>query len=421
MLLTDEDERILAGEYGPGVQKALDLLVKLGDSFDAERMAKISYGNIEYDTIDEGFWNLITEGAEPLAKVTTMPSLQPERWKEWGITSGSRADEFIAKHQERVNAVRRLGWLLTETCAAYLLGIIPRKTEIVAMGGSCMQIVNNSLFGARVDRCGDLCTLASCICGRIPVMGLMLPENRHAQILAVLDNLDVTGWTYAHYSCLGYYVGQKVSGFKNVAVTGLPPEIPFDFARALVIPMPTSGAIALCHIVGTTPEAATLEDVLRNEKPEQTIKVGKSELSDTWESLNVWDDDRVEHVTFGCPHCTIDELGQIAALLEGKTLKTSLLIGASASVEALAKRQGYVDVIEKAGGHILPCCPSIYNPFLSPEIARERRAKSAATDSARAAHFIARVSATKTFFGTKKECIDAAVSGIWKGERPRWK
>jgi hypothetical protein len=117
---------------------------------------------------------------------------------------------------------------------------------------------------------------------------------------------------------LGYYVGERVSGLRNVAVTGLPLNIPFDFARVLVIPLPTSGAVTLCHIVGTTPEASTLEEALGNRKPEQVIKLGKGELTDTWRRLNVWNDDVVEHVAFGCPHCTIDEIGRIAALLEAK-------------------------------------------------------------------------------------------------------
>ena len=421
MILDEEEKKMLAGEYGEGTQKALDLLVKLGESSGAQRMAKISYGNAEYDTIDEEFWDLITTDAKPHGKVTTMPAHQPESWKKWNITFGSKADDFIAKHQKKLNMVRRLDWLLTETCAAYLLGIIPRRGEVVAMSGSCMQVVNNSLFGARVDRAGDLCSLASCISGRIPIMGLMLPENRKAHILVRLDKLNFEDWTNAHYSCLGYYIGEEVLGFKNLAISGLPPNIPFDLARALVIPMPTSGAIALCHIIGTTPEASSLEEAFGNNTIEHTIKVGEQELSGAWEKLNTWDDNIVEHVTFGCPHCTIDELGQIAALLDGKRLKASLLIGASVPIEALARRQGYVDIIEKAGGHILPCCPSIENPFLNPTIAGDNRASSAATDSARAAHFIARVSGAKTYFGTKEDCINAAIAGIWKGKVLEWK
>lgn len=420
MFLTDEEKRMFEGEYGPGTQRAIDLLVKLGNSFDVERMVKASYAHAIYD-IPEDFWDLITEGAKPLLKVTTHPSYQPEKWKEWGITSGARADEFIAEHQRKLNTARRLGWLLTETCAEYLLGIIPRRGEVVAMHGSCMQVANNSLFGALVDRAGILCSVASAICGRVPQMGLMLPENRYAHVLVQLEDVDVSDWTDSHYSCLGYSIGEQVSGFKNVAVNALPPHIPFDFARALVLPLPTSGAVTLCHIVGTTPEAPTLDATMGNRKPEQVLKIGPCELTKTWEKLNVYDDDSVEHVAFGCPHCTIDEIGRIASLLEDKVSKASVLIGASIPVEALARHQGYTDIIEKAGGHFLPCCPSINNPFVRPSIAANRQAKSAATDSARAAHYIARVSGVSTFFGTKEECIQAAVTGKWRGGKPKWK
>jgi len=151
------------------------------------------------------------------------------------------------------------------------------------------------------------------------------------------------------------------------------------------------------------------------------IRVGRHEMTETWEKLNVWDDDVVEHVAFGCPHATIDELGRIAALLEGKTTRTSLLIGASAPVEALARRQGYADIIEKAGGRIIGVCPAVRNPFTRCDIAGEKQAKSAATNSARGAHYLARVSGVKVFFGTEEECINAAITGRWKGERPKWR
>ena len=133
-----------------------------------------------------------------------------------------------------------------------------------------------------------------------------------------LDDLDVSDWTLSHYHCLGYYIGDQIPGFKPVAVNGLPPNLPFDFARALVISMPTSGSVTLAHIVGTTPEAPTLEAALGGKEPECVIRVSKREMTRTWERLNVWDDDRVEHVAFGCPHSTIDEIGRIANLVEGE-------------------------------------------------------------------------------------------------------
>ena len=234
-------------------------------------------------------------------------------------------------------------------------------------------------------------------------------------------SLDVTKWTDAHYSCLGYYIGSQVEGLKNVAINGLPPNIPFDFARALVLPLPTSGAVTLAHIVGTTPEAPTLEAALGNKKPEQVITIGKGQLKETWEKLTVTNSDLVEHVTFGCPHCTIDEIGRIAAMLRGKILKTSMLIGASVPVVALARVQGWADIVERAGGHFLSACVAVNNPFTRPDIAGERQSKSAAAESARAAHYLARISGVNTFFGTKEQCINAGLTGKWKGGQSIWK
>ena len=90
-------------------------------------------------------------------------------------------------------------------------------------------------------------------------------------------------------------------------------------------------------------------------------------------------------------------------------------------VEALARRQGYADIIEKAGGHFSCVCPSINNPFTRRDIAGDKQAKSAATNSARSAHYLATVSKVKVFFGTDEECINAAITGKWKGEIPKWK
>jgi len=410
---------ILAGEVAQGTQRAMDLLVKYGDSFDAQKLVPVSYAHISYDFSPEEFWNSMTEGVRNTPHmVTTHPSCSPEVWKQWGLPL---ADNWAGEHERKLKRFLELGWLRTETCAEYLLGITPRKGDIVSMGGSCMQVANNSLFGARVDRMGVLISLAAAVCGLTPLMGLLLQENRFARHMVVLEDLDVSGWTMAHYHCLGYYIGDQVPGFKPVVVDGLPHRLPFDFARALVISMPTSGSVTLCHIVGTTPEAPTLEAALGGESLDHIIKVTKGDLTHTWERLNVWDDDVVEHVAFGCPHATIEEIGRIASLVEGKTLKTSMLIGASAPVEALARRQGWADIIEKAGGHFQSVCPSIGNPFTRPDIAGENQAKSAATDSARSAHYLATVSGVKAFFGTEEECVNAAITAKWRGKVPKWK
>jgi cis-L-3-hydroxyproline dehydratase len=418
VFLGDEEKKMLNGKRGAGIRRALDLIVKLGESFDAERLVPVSYAHIAYDFCPEDFWNQMTEDVDGTPhRVTTHPAYSPEVWKKWGLPN---AENWIGEHERKLHKYKQLGWLRTETCAEYLLGIFPRKGDIVPMGGSCMQVANNSLFGARVDRMGILVSLAAAVCGRTPLMGLLLPENRLANYVFEVGDMDLHNWTNAHYHCLGYMIGDQVPGFKPVAVNGLPPNLPFDSARSLVISMPTSGAVTLAHIVGTTPEAPSLDAALGRKSPERVINVEKQMLQETWESLNVWDDDIVEHVAFGCPHATIDEIGRIAALLEGKKIKTSMLIGASVPVEALARRQGWAGIIEDAGGHFLPACPSIGNPFTRKDISGDRRAKSAATNSARSAHYLASVSGASVFFGTEEDCVHAAVTGKWEGRAFKW-
>ena len=419
MLLSDQEKRMLNDGSCPGMQRAMSFLVNFGESFDAEKFVPVSYAHIAYDFCPEEFWNSMTEGLHSTPhRVTSHPALTPEIWKRWGLPN---AEIWIDEHERKLRKFKELGWLRTETCAEYLMGIFPRKGDIVPMAGSCMQVANNSLFGAKVDRMGTLVSLAAAVCGRTPLMGLLLPENRYADYVFELEHgIDVTDWTSMHFHCLGYFIGGQVPGFKPVAVSGLPPNLPFDLARALVISMPTSGTITLAHIVGTTPEAPNLDAALGSKKPHHVIKVGKKDLRDTWEKLNCWQSDVIEHVALGCPHATFDEIGRIAALLNGKKIKTSMLIGASASVEAFARRQGWAEIIEKAGGRFLPVCPSILNPFTRADISGEKRAKTAATNSARCAHYLASVSGARAYFGTEQECVDSAIAGRWTGRMPKW-
>jgi hypothetical protein len=57
----------------------MDLLVKLGNSFDAKKLVPVIYGHVNYDGCPEDFWNLMIEGVtETPHSVTTHPSYQPE-------------------------------------------------------------------------------------------------------------------------------------------------------------------------------------------------------------------------------------------------------------------------------------------------------------------------------------------------------
>ena len=172
----------------------------------------------------------------------------------------------------------------------------------------------------------------------------------------------------------------------------------------------------MIHVVGVTPEAGTREEAFGGRKPEETIRVGKDELRSSYEKLNTATADAMDYVALGCPHCSLEELGQIARLLLGRRVHTNvgLLVAVSALKYDLAARMGIVKVIEDAGGVVVKgMCPgsSIFGRY-----GKELGVGAVATNSSKNAHYIGAHSggAVKTCFGSMKTCIEAAIAGKWR-------
>ena len=422
MLLTDEEKRMYGGEYGPGVQKSMTLLVKYGTLFGAERMAPVHSAHITTRVPTE-FVSEMTEGTKVRTLSTLHSDFDPARFGELGIT-GIKKGQLIAGgygmtdpavFRERIGVFRKAGFLQLFTCTPYIVGVLPRPGDVMVWTGSSGQIACNSVFAARANREGASSAVASAVTGKAPYMGLLIKENRYADMLFELDGLDPANFTLADYGALGYYIG-SVAGDRNIVINGLPGNLSVSQCRFLTSPMPVSGAVAMCHIVGVTPEAPTLEEALGKKKPKETVVVGEKELKEAWGNLNTADSNEVDLVTAGCPHLTILEIKELASLIEGKKLASGvrLIIGASMMTLVLARREGHADVIEKAGGIFTEACVGPMNP---PVFMGDNPARVVATNSARAAHYIFRTSggSAKVLYGDIKKCIDSAVTGKWGG------
>ncbi|MBA7653637.1 hypothetical protein ES703_61494 [subsurface metagenome] len=112
----------------------------------------------------------------------------------------------------------------------------------------------------------------------------------------------------------------------------------------------------------------------------------------------------VKLAVFGCPHCTIMELAELASLLEGRRAKegTQLMVGVSNMTYALAKEAGYIDAIEKVGAIFTNCCVSGQNPLV-----HIIGVNVVATNSARGARFFQTQTAgrCRTYYGDMKDCV----------------
>ena len=410
MFLTDEQKRMHNGEYGPGIRKAMDILVRYGDGFGAERLTRVD--SCHAGAAPRPFLDEVLEGVD---RVRTPCTLHAGGAAGCRMASalGLKRDLFEAEQAIQRDAVGlcvEKGLMPVMSCAPYLLGNVVKPGDVFSWPGSSGIMINNSLFGGRGNRDAFGLTICSAITGLTPDMMLLKEENRHAQVLAEVEGVDIDRLDEADYGAIGYYIG-AIAELKNVAINGLRPPLSFSSAKGLLSPMPVSGAVSLCHIIGITPEAQTLERALGGKKPEILVEIGEKEIRETRESLHTARTDDVEVVSFGCPHLTIAEIEKIVRLLQGRHVAEGVRLWLSTAdlIFSLAQHMGLTKVIEQAGGVMVTDTCIMGFPFDQ----METPATVVATNSARAASYAAR-RGIGVQYGSFEQCIEAAIAGKWR-------
>jgi len=415
MILTKEEEAMAKGKYGPGIERCIQLLIKYGKAFDAEKLVNVASAHV-FNAFPLDLLAELTEGAGQAGTFTTlhpfMSLCDPQCCDEMGLSeefSSIRKDE----HAQRLKIYHRLGFLQTYTCAPMLIGNLVKKGDFVSWFGSEIQLFANSVIGAKQNREGAVINMAVGITGKAPYMGLFLDENRYAQFLVEIEDFDPNSMTTIDYGAIGYYIG-GIAQDRNIAISGLSPAISLYDIMHLLTSLSASGAAVICHIVGVTPEAPDLAAALGKKKPEEKIPVSKDEIRRTRAIYSDLTSDGVDLVILGCPHCTIQELKRMADLLEGQRVGTHrrLWIGTAHQIYDLAQTMGYSQTIEKAGGIFARTCMATI-----PDCPIPADVKTVATNSFKTAHYMDRISKgrIKVAVGELEKCIQAAVRGKWEG------
>jgi predicted aconitase len=349
LYLTGEEERILKGEFGEGTQKALELLVTIGDAYDAEKMIPITRAHAA-SSGQEGdlyFVELLANGgASCKVPTTTNPVYDIEYFDKLFVAPRDEAE--VARRV--MEAYERVGAILSWSCLPYLAENIPLFGETVAFSESSATPYVNSVIGARTNREAAQSALAAGVIGKTPKYGLHIRENRRATCLVKVetdlkDEFD--------YGLLGYYVGKKV-GYGIPTLTGITRRPNTEELINFCAMSNTTGAISMFYIPGFTVEAATVEEAFQGDVSEDMVSVTKRELDQVYEELQTTSD-RMDFVMLGCPHYTLRQLENVAWLLSGKKIHEDVAfwVCTSATTKMLAERNGYVKTIEKAGGHVV--------------------------------------------------------------------
>jgi hypothetical protein len=399
MHLTKDEERILAGELGEGLQKALELLVAIGDAYDAEKMIPISRAHAAASG-QEGdlyFVELLANGG---ARCTVPTSTNPV----YDIPYFHKTFEGIPEDQADVarrvmEAYKRVGAILSWSCVPYLAENIPLFGETVAFSESSATPYVNSVIGARTNREAAQSALAAGVIGKTPLYGLHIKENRKGTHLV---KVDATLRDEFDYTLLGYYVGKQI-GYGIPVFTGIKRQPSTEEFINFCAMSNVSGAISMFYVPEWTAEAPTVEEAFQGDVPEDKITVTDKDLKRAYDELQTTSG-KIDFVMLGCPHYTLKQLEEVAGLLKGKKLHKDLSfwICTSATGKLLAERDGYVDIIEKAGGRVVvdtcidePCWIAYKDKVGmtdSPKCAYYRRFKEARVERLR-------------------DCVEAAITG----------
>ncbi len=408
MELTEEEKRVLEGEEGEPRRISMRILKKLGEVSGADRMIPVASAHLvacSYQIAGEAgieiYERLVEQGARVFVPTTLDPgSIDFKRWKEF------KTPEDYSKRQIIIaELLEKMGVIPTWTCTPYYLLNVPRFGQDLAWSESNAVAFVNSVIGARTNRMSAHVDLCAAILGKVPRFGLHIPENRGGEILVELDRELSDVFSDVHFPALGYLVGQ-IAEDKIPVIIGLI-EASFDQLKAFSAAAASAGSVALYHIVGITPEARTLNEAFLGKEPLKRVKVGIKDIEETMESMGPYSGDKVDLVGLGCPHASIDQIRRYAELLEGKKIheNVELWVCTNEIVETIARKMGYIDIIEKAGGRIMvgTClndCPLSAWNF-----------RYLVTDSGKFAYYTPTTVGTECYFTTTHACIETALKG----------
>jgi predicted aconitase len=410
---------MLTGADGAGAALAMRLVLGAAEALDAARLIPITGAHVDSclyhgeATID--FVNRLVDGGAQVSVPTTLnvgalDLLHPELW---------RGDRRTAERGRLLmERYRQLGCIPTYTCAPYQLAFArPALGEQVAWAESNAIVFCNSVLGARTERYGDFTDIACAISGRVPDAGLHRDEGRRAVlVLRLADDVPLSlRESDALYPVLGLVLGSRAGG-RVAVLDGLPVGLSEDRLKAMGAAAASSGAVAMFHSVGSTPEAPTLAAALQGHEPEEEGEVTLAELRAARDRLTTVvggtaSGTRIGRVSLGTPHASLAEMEAIEFELAGSrpAVGVELLVSTSRDLLVEAEEIGLAGRLRELGVELLVDTCSYIAPIL------RASPLPAMTDSAKWAFYAPGNIGVEVVFGSLRECVRSAIVGsVWR-------
>jgi predicted aconitase len=417
LVLSDEERGMLAGEEDPAVALAMRILARMAPLYGADRFLEVTRAHIDGIVYEGNAGLAFAEKLADLGGQVRVPtslnvmSMDRTHWRELG------QDEAFAGNARRLGyAYVRMGPVPTFTCSPYQTEAAPVFGEQIAWSESNAVAYANSVIGARTNRYGDYLDISCALTGRVPASGLHLTENRRGTHLFRLKGVSKELQSRDDFwPVLGYFLGQSVTTGVPV-VDGITETPTADQLKSLAAAAASSGAIAIFHIVGITPEATDLNAAFQGRPIPSVTDVTPALLRAVRRSLTTTDTETVDVVAFGSPHASLRECIELAELMCGRRARNGVQVYVTTSrgVKEILARNGALRDLEEFGAKVVADTCIAVAPLVRPG------AKVLMTKSGKYAHYGPGIIGVESIYGSTEECVEAAVTGRAVVDESAW-
>jgi|TARA_Y100000034_G_scaffold87224_1_gene104564 hypothetical protein len=338
MHLTKNEEQILNGEQGEAKQKALKILVKLGDQQKADNLIPIRSAhipNISYTEISESETATLEKWAEHFPKVEVLTTLNA------GGVSRTTPDfvDDLPKQGRIINAFKAFHAIPALTTAPYTTENIPKQGQDLAWGHRSAVVYANSVLGACTNNHNWQTALSSALLGFTPNCGLHLQENREPTLtLKISDKM----FGYEDFSALGYYASQEhPHKIINFSFSSKPNK---ENLQALASGFSVNTKKVMFTIGAPAPRRPGAPE------PIEKIEVTFDQIDTIFQKFD--SEKEPDFLVLGCPHFSSSEFQKSSRILKGKKLVKSAKFWVYTSEKTRAKLEldGPEEAVKKAGG-----------------------------------------------------------------------
>ncbi|WP_116809191.1 aconitase X catalytic domain-containing protein [Steroidobacter cummioxidans] len=331
------DQALLDGTHGQAAARAMAMLVRYGRASGAREFVSVASAHIDGclyhgpSSIDfvERFVSL---GGRVRVPTTLNVAAVDVTHPEWHCGPANLLDA----QRQLTELHLQLGCKPTLTCAPYQRVIRPRAGEHIAWAESNAIVFANSVLGARTDRYGDFTDLCAALTGRVPLAGLHLEENRRPTL--VIDTVSLQRSELPrdlYFATVGYALGALSQGHVPL-LRGLPADTNEDELKSLGSAAASSGALALFHAEGLTPEAAQFADqaTLASISGQSISAADLHQAAAKLCPLN--EGEPVSAMCLGTPHYSMTEFQALSAAVRGRRAASGVEVFVSTSREIAA-------------------------------------------------------------------------------------